>query len=375
MRIAFDISALCLPRSGVGQYQYQLLRHLLKTDSKNDYFLYAFNLRSRERFKGLGLEVINAQMKVFPTPQKLMALSWMTFGSPSLDWVTKSADVCQVSEICIPPAKLTKRVAFVHDLTPLLFPQYHSKTNVFLQKIRFSKLGEADAILTNSEATKKDIVEKLRLKPDSIHVTPLGAGEHFRPLSEAEIRPVLEKFSLRKPYLLFVGTLEPRKNLVTLVQAFNRLKSEQGIPHLLVLAGRRGWLYDSLLAEIARSPYRSDIRLTGYTADEEVPALLSGAELFVYPSYYEGFGLPVLEAMKCGIPVVTSPISSLPEVGGDACLYADPNSVDELAGRILAVLNDSGLRQRLSLLGIERSKRFTWERCAQETLAVYEMLK
>jgi glycosyltransferase involved in cell wall biosynthesis len=374
MKIGFDISALCLPRSGVGQYQYQLLRHLLKIDRQNNYSLYAFNFRSRERFKELKLEAHNSHMRVFPIPQKLMALSWLTAGTPSIDKVTGGADVCQVSEICIPPAKQTKRVAFVHDLTPLLFPQYHSKTNVFLQKIRFSKLGEVDAILTNSEATKKDIVERLGLGSEKIYVTPLGAGEHFRPMVERETKPVLAKFGLRKPYILFVGTLEPRKNLVTLVQAFNRLKSENGIPHQLVLAGRKGWLYESLMAEIGRSPYAADIRLTGYVADEEVPALISAADAFAYPSFYEGFGLPVLEAMQCGTPVVTSAISSLPEVGGDACLYADPHSEAELADRLFLILNDAEFRRQLSEKGIQRAKQFSWERCARETLKVYESL-
>ncbi|MBI5467013.1 MAG: glycosyltransferase family 4 protein [Candidatus Kerfeldbacteria bacterium] len=375
MKIGFDISAQSLPRSGVGQYQHQLIRHLLKIDSKNEYLLYGFNVRNRKRLEAVRFDAPNCETRVIPIPQRLITLSWMAFRAPALDRIVKGCDVYQVSEISIPPIRKAKRVAFVHDLTTLLFPQFHVPTNVFVHRQRFERLHEVDAILTNSETTKKDVIEHLGIRPEMIHVTPLGADGSFQPLADALVTPVLNRLGLRKPYLLFVGTLEPRKNVETLILAFNALKEKDGIPHQLVLAGQKGWLCEPILRAIETSPYRSDIVQTNYLEEGDLPALMNGAEAFVYPSFYEGFGLPVLEAMQCGTPVVTSTVSSLPEVGGDACLYADPHSFEDLAVRIRMVLQSADLRKIMTEKGIARSRQFSWEQCARKTLAVYESLK
>ncbi|MBI5728563.1 MAG: glycosyltransferase family 4 protein, partial [Candidatus Magasanikbacteria bacterium] len=309
MKIGFDISAQSLQRSGVGQYQHQLLRHLLKIDQENDYLLYGFNVRNRKRLEAVHFDVPNCQTRVIPVPQRLITLSWILLRAPALDRIVKGCDVYHVSEISIPPTRKAKKVAFVHDLTTLLFPQFHVPSNVFVHQRRFERLDEADAILTNSETTKRDIIDRLTISPEKIHVTHLGADEGFRPLPKEGIDPVLERHGIRQPYLLFVGTLEPRKNLETLILAFNYLKEKNHIPHQLVLAGQKGWLYEPILQAIEASPHRSDIVLTDYLAEGDLPALMNGAEVFVYPSFYEGFGLPVLEAMQCGTPVVTSPVS------------------------------------------------------------------
>ncbi len=375
MRIGFDISAQSLQRSGVGQYQHQLIRHLLKIDSKNDYLLYGFNVRNRKRLEAVRFDAPNCQTRVFPIPQRLITLSWIYFRAPALDRIVKGCDVYHVSEISMPPVRKAKRVAFVHDLTTLLFPQFHVPSNVFVHQRRFERLDEADAILTNSETTKRDIVDRLRISAEKIHVTHLGADESFCPLEKEGIQPVLERHGIQQPYLLFVGSLEPRKNLETLILAFNRLKEKEHIPHQLVLAGQKGWLYEPIFRAIESSPYRSDIVLTDYLAEGDLPALMNGAEVFVYPSYYEGFGLPVLEALQCGTPVVTSNVSSLPEIGGEACLYADPHSSDSIGDQIRMAIQNPDLRKSLSEKGIARAKQFSWDKCAWETLAVYENLK
>ena len=375
MKIGFDISAQSLPRSGVGQYQHQLIRHLLKIDPKNDYLLYGFNVRNRKRLEAVRFDAPNCETRVIPIPQRLITLSWLAFRAPALDRVVKGCDIYHVSEISIPPVKKAKRVAFVHDLTTLLFPQFHVPSNVFVHRQRFERLSEVDAILTNSETTKRDIVDHLKISSEKIHVTHLGADEVFRPMPKEGIHPVLERHGIQQPYLLFVGTLEPRKNLETLILAFNRLKEKDHISHQLVLAGQKGWLCEPILRAIEASPYHSDILRTNYLAEGDLPALMNGAEVFVYPSFYEGFGLPVLEAMQCGTPVVTSNVSSLPEVGGDACLYVDPHSVEEIADRIRMVLTDSNLQKSMSEKGIVQAKHFSWEKCARETLRVYENLR
>jgi glycosyltransferase involved in cell wall biosynthesis len=371
MNIGFDISAQSLPRSGVGQYQANLLDALLRLDKDNFYNLYAFNFRNRERFKKIHFSSDNYKVKVLPIPQRLITAWWLMADSPSLNKVVGDCDLYHVSEICVPPVKKAKTVAFIHDLTTILYPQHHVKSNVFLHNRRFKNIHKVDALLTNSEHTKKDIVNYLRVNPDKVFVTYLGASERFRPMQESEISESLKIFNLTTPYILFVGTLEPRKNVVTLIKAFNKLKSKSAIPHRLVIAGQRGWKYADIIKEIDNSPFRAHITELGYMSDNDLPALINGADVFAYPSFYEGFGLPVLEAMQCGTPVITSNLSSLPEVGGDACLYVSPESADELAQKILDVISDKNLRNDLSNKGIARAKIFSWEKCAEETLKVY----
>ncbi len=372
MKIGFDISAQSLPRSGIGQYQVHLLRALLSIDQDNFYHFYAFNLRNRQRFDDIQFPFDNYKLNVIPIPQRLITLWWMMFSRPSLERVAGECDLYHVSEICIQPARKAKTVAMVHDLTTLLFPEHHVKSNVFLHNQRFKRIKRVDGILTNSQATKADIVKHLDIHPDKIFVTHLGADRRFHQMEKEDVYPILQKYSLTKPYILFVGTLEPRKNVETLIRAFNQLKQVHNIPHELVLVGQKGWLYRSILEAIESSPFKSDIRQVDYVPDSDVPALMNGAEVFAYPSFYEGFGLPVLEAMQCGVPVVTSNISSLPEVGGEACLYIHPESADELSETLYKVIRDKSFQKTLSEKGICRAKQFSWEKCAEKTLKAYQ---
>lgn len=371
MKIGFDISALSLPKSGVGNYQLNLLNALFKMDRENRYCLYAFNFRNRDRFSSIDFKMGDFELNVVPVPQRLITVWWLLSDFPTLETIAGDCDLYQVSELCIQPVKKAKTVAFVHDLTTILFPEFHVSGNVFLHKTRFKRLSKTDAVLTNSEHTKKDIVEHLGISPDKIFVTHLGADDSFRPMPDEGILPVLKKYNLIKPYLLFVGTLEPRKNIPALISAFNILKAKQRIPHQLILAGQKGWKYHEVFRAIEESPFAEDIRYLGYAEDGDLPALMSGCSAFVYPSFYEGFGLPVLEAMQCGAPVVTSATSSLSEVGGEACLYADPCDPGDLADQIYTILSDPVLRKDLSGKGIARAKNFSWEKCARETLEVY----
>jgi len=374
MRIGFDISSQSLPRSGVGQYQISLLRSLLRVDSENFYHLYAFNFRNRRRFEKIQFPTENYDVKVSAIPQRLMTMWWLFFNRPSLEKVVGECDLYHVSELCIQPVKKAKTVAFVHDLTTILYPEYHTASNVFLHRERFKRLNRVDGVLTNSQATKRDIVNHLKIHPDKVFVTHLGAGPRFKPLEPSFRQPILDIYGLKKPYILFVGTLEPRKNVETLIRAFNELKEKYWIPHQLVLVGRKGWLYQTIFKAIESSPNKTDILHLDYVPDEDVPALMSGAEVFAYPSFYEGFGLPVLEAMQCGCPVITSNVSSLPEVGGEACLYVHPESADELAEAINNVIKDKSYQSVLAGKGMERARLFSWEKCAEETLEAYEQV-
>lgn len=373
MKIGIDISLQCMPRSGIGQYQYNLIKNLLMIDKKNFYHLYAFNYRWRHKFNQLkfsGAE--NYKVSVTPIPQRLMTIWWIFVRYPYLEQVTKPCDVYHISETCVQPTRLGRKVAVIHDLTTLLYPEYHLKQNIFFYNRRFKDIKKyADAVITESESTKNDIIRHLNIDPQKIFVTHFAADESFRPIKENEVKKKLSKFNIQKPYIMFLGTLEPRKNIPTLIRAFTALKKKKNIPHKLVLVGQKGWFFQEIEKALEESLYRDEIIFPGYIPDEDIPALYNGAEIFVYPSFYEGFGLPVLEAMQCGTPVITSNISSMPEIGGDACYYIEPKSLDDLTRGLEKIIENTDLRKKMSQKGIERAKQFSWEKCAKETLRIY----
>ena len=269
-------------------------------------------------------------------------------------------------------ARFTK-IMTIHDVTPFVL----TRRNMNLQKWLWHRLfvpplaRRAHHVLTDSHHSKEDIVRILRLPPEKVSAVHLAAEPCFYPREREEIERVRAHYQLPKRFLLFVGTIEPRKNLVRLVRAFERAAGRMG-DTALVIAGPLGWRYRPILQAVQRSPARERILMPGRIAQEDLPALYSAAVAFVYPSYYEGFGLPPLEAMQCGCPVVTSNVSSLPEVVGDAALTVNPTSVEELATALERILQDDQLRLGLHERGLQRASQFSWERCAKETLTVYE---
>ncbi len=205
-------------------------------------------------------------------------------------------------------------------------------------------------------------------------VIPLAAGKQFHPLTESEVKPVLERLGFKFPYILYIGSLEPRKNLLRLLEAYNQLLDWSSHWHLVIVGARNIWKSEPLEKFVGEHNLQSHIHFPGYIPDDELPALYNGADLFVFPSLYEGFGLPVLESMACGTPVVTSNTSSLPEVAGDAALLVDPYNVEEIAGAMQLILSDVEFAIDLRSRGLERAKKFTWEKTASQTIAVYEQL-
>lgn len=231
-------------------------------------------------------------------------------------------------------------------------------------------LSRASRVIADSVATRQDLIKRLGLAPGKIVVVPLGVDHaRFQPSVPAEAAQNVETMlGIRPPYILSLGTVEPRKNLRTLLQAYAKL--ETNAPPL-VIAGAKGW-GDTKLPDLVQSLGIGDrVKVLGYVPEETLPDLFSATQLFVYPSLYEGFGLPVLEAMACGAPVITSNVSSLPEVAGDAALLVDPESTDQLAGAIQRLIDDSGLRSELAQKGLARSASFTWEETARGTARVY----
>jgi glycosyltransferase involved in cell wall biosynthesis len=269
------------------------------------------------------------------------------------------------------PLRQVPSVLTVHDLIFRLFPQHHKRLNYwYLNAAMPLYCRRASTIIAVSHATKQDLVRFYGLDPAKISVVHEAAAPHFLPAPPDQIAHVRARYGLPDHYLLHVGTIEPRKNLNRLLKAIHRLrKVEESIR--LVVVGSKGWLYQGFFQRLAELELSEVVHLPGYVPDADLPAVYSGARLVVVPSLYEGFGLPVLEGMACGAPVVCSNTSSLPEVGTDAAHYFDPTDVSGMAERILAIWRGEGLREEMRRQGLARAAHFSWDRAADETLAVY----
>ncbi len=265
-----------------------------------------------------------------------------------------------------------RTVVTIHDLGYLYYPQAHTRGSRFYLHIStLFSVRAARRVIAISEATKRDLVDKYKVPGQKIKVIYHGRDPLFQPVTDqAKIREVVTRYSISQPYCIHVGTLQPRKNLGLLVEAWDVLRQNMESPPQLLLAGRRGWLYSSLLESIRARGLGDLIKLADYVEREDLPALYSGAVAMTFPSLYEGFGLPPLEAMSCGTPVLASNTSSLPEVIGDAGILLDPQDPVAWADALRRVIADPQLRVEMSRKGLERAAQFTWERCARETLAV-----
>jgi glycosyltransferase involved in cell wall biosynthesis len=267
-------------------------------------------------------------------------------------------------------------VVTVHDLGYLYYPGAHRFLDgLYLDLSTRYNARAASRVIASSQATKDDLVQQCGIEPDKITVVYFGYDETMQPVEdEATIEKVKARYGIQGDYVLHVGTLQPRKNLGRLLEAYAmvRKQAKRGETPCLVMAGRKGWLYDQIFQQVERLGLESAVILPGYVPQDDLPALLSGAHLFAFPSLYEGFGLPVLEAMACGTPVLCSNVSSLPEVAGDAALLVDPLDVKSMAEAMNRLLQDEGLRSQLVERGYRQVRQFSWERCARETLAVLE---
>jgi glycosyltransferase involved in cell wall biosynthesis len=261
----------------------------------------------------------------------------------------------------------------VHDLAFLKYSdQVTAKRYQYLHRMIRSSVKRADVVLVPSQATRGDVIETFDIEPGHVKVTPLGVDPRFQPAPAEAISVARASFGLQNPYILTVGTLEPRKNLPALVRAFATLRDD--VPHDLVLAGPDGWLMDEIEATIQESGIQERVRRIGFAEDEALTALYSGADVVAIPSLYEGFGLPVLEAMATGAPVLTSNLSSLPEVAGDAAILVDPTRIDAIADGLRRILESDTLRNQLRAAGPQQAARFTWEQTAKRTRDAYQSI-
>lgn len=371
MSVYVDVSAAVHRRAGLGRYAESLTRALALQIPER---LALFYNRENGITPLEGLPPLKASTVALGYKPWRM-LVWMSqLAHLSLHRLVPGARLFHSTEHLLMPLRGVPTVLTVHDLIFRQLPKHHKALNRwYLNWTMPLYCRRADHVIAVSEATRQDLVAAYGLPPDKITVIHEAADPRFQPQScEAQER-VRAIYGLPERYLLYVGTIEPRKNLERLLAAWAPCyQSGDSLP--LVIVGKHGWLSDDFFAALETSPVREGVILTGYVPDTDLPAIYSAATAFVWPSLYEGFGLPPLEAMACGAPVICTNVSSMPEVVGDAALLFDPEDTDGLQAALRRVVHEPDLRTELRSRGLRRAAAFSWERAAQETLMVYERL-
>ncbi|SPP63652.1 glycosyltransferase family 4 protein [Nitrospira lenta] len=373
MRIAIDFTSFIPQMTGVDTYLKQLVWNLAKVDRINQYRIY-HNYEDRRLFaEGLPPNVSHCPLSARPRSTRLIAQQMLLPVAVS-SW---GADVVHSPSFIIPYLRgAARHVVTVHDMTSFSHPHCHIalRRSWLYQRAVLASIMRADVVVVPSQATRRAVLEFLPdLQPDRIHVTVLGIGEEFRRCDPASVREVVTRLTLPEPYILYVGTVEPRKNLPALVEAYRRLVQAGVITEHLVLAGKLGWGYESLLKQIQVPALRGRVHLAGYVNQQDLPALYAGARLFVYPSFHEGFGFPPLEAMACGVPVVSTKSSSLAENLACAAELVAPDDLAGLADAMQRLLTDDALRAKRQEHGLEQARQYRWEHTARETMKSYHM--
>jgi alpha-1,3-rhamnosyl/mannosyltransferase len=373
VRIAYDGVPLLGERTGIGHYTYELIRAIARAEAgARCVVVYPWTVNPFRPITPAVFDDPRIESPLPSFPVRLRRRLRERLGVPApLEDLIGPLDVYHATNYLVAhPIRAARRVVTIHDLTLIRSPEWHPARRLREMGAGLRVSAEAaDRIIAISQATKDDVVAHLGVDPGRVAVVPLGIDPSFHPLPRAETERALARYGLGVgSYLLFLGTVEPRKNLGRVLDAIARL--DPGIGPLVV-AGGSGWGNAELSPRLAELARRGRVRRLGYVGGSLRVPLLAGARAFVFPSLYEGFGLPPLEAMACGTPVVTSGVSALPEVVGDAALLVDPLDVDALAGAIRRLWTDEGLRQDLRVRGLSRVRRYTWDATARLTLEVY----
>jgi glycosyltransferase involved in cell wall biosynthesis len=371
MKVAIDVTPWMPKPSGIGFYVSNLIQGLMRSqDSLDLELIYQPGLKKwlKRDFTFPDYLQQYSQLNFFPLPVRLsnLLIEFPSLFSNRLEGYFKHADIIHGTNYTVFPARKSRRAITIYDLSFIKHPEFANSTvSAYGQRLR-KCLRWTDLVLTISHSSKRDIIEYLNVDSDRVWVTHLA--------SRYQVDQPLPELSFAKPYILFVSTIEPRKNIRSLISAFEYLKQTYQIEHQLVLIGQKGWLYKPIFEQIERSPYQNEIHHLDYLPDAQVMQFYRNADVFVYPSHYEGFGMPVLEAMTLGAPVVTTNVSSLPEIAGNAAILVEPNEIKELGEAILKVIGDRTLRQNLIQKGKEQAKLYSWENTVQETLKAYRSI-
>lgn len=370
MNVCLDIQSTLARRSGVGRYTYELARHLPSALGSSDVLsLFYFDF-SR---KGMDFSVPRAREKAVRwLPGRFVQKAWKTVGWPPYNWFAGRADVYHFPNFIRPPLRRGRSVVTIHDVSFLRHPETLEARNLaYLRKCIRNTLDTADAVITDCVTIADEIHERFGTPRERLHPILLGIPADWPAPPAATVEAFRATRGLHRPYLLHVGTLEPRKNHAFLLEVFDRLSDFDGD---LVFSGSRGWKDQPILDRIARSPFRDRIRLLDFVPDSELPSLYAGAELFLFPSLYEGFGFPPLEAMRCGVPVLASPGGSLREVVGTGAEILEIDDPDRWVAAIRRLLSDSSVRSERIAAGQACADQYAWSRTASQTVDLYRKL-
>jgi glycosyltransferase involved in cell wall biosynthesis len=365
--IALELQPCCGKRSGIGTYTYELAKRL-KSDDEIQFCGNLFNFCGRND-NSQALQGINMDMNVSRVfPYGVYRRLWRALPISYDNLFSQKSDGTVFFNYIVPPKIRGKIITTVYDMTYVRFPETMDARNLRRISAGMERSAKrSDRIITISEFSKREIIDLLGVPKEKVSVIYSAPS-----LSEetADSEDTLGKYGITKPYILYVGTIEPRKNLVRLIHAFEMLKRNEKLPYRLVLAGGKGWQNEEIYRAAKESPFAEDIIFTGYISNSERNCLYQNAELFVFPSLYEGFGMPPLEAMHWGCPVVTSDAASMPEICGDAAALVNPLDEEDIVKGIMAVLSDKEYAESLRKKGYEQEKKFTWETSAQQLISV-----
>jgi alpha-1,3-rhamnosyl/mannosyltransferase len=361
VRVVIDASPLLVRSAGVKNYLYHWILHMRRIAGKDA-------VRTFPRMESV--RPLTHEGSMGEPWQTLLGLGSLAAANhlrlPVLDWLTDDAQVFHASVLARRPPRRLRLTATIHDLTCWIMPEHHPRANIDAER-NFAEIAKrADALIAVSEATKRDAVRVLGLAAEKIAVIHSGVPHSYFQVDPEVIDAVRKKYALGRPYVLFVGTIEPRKNVDLLLDAFESLSPSVREHYQLVLAGPAGWASGMTMRRLQH------VRYLGYVPEQVLPGLTAGAAAFVYPSLYEGFGFPVVQAMAAGIPVITSNTSALAEVAGGAALLVDPRSQSELHHAMSRLLTSEGLRMALGAAGKAKAELFHWERCAERSIKFFE---
>jgi glycosyltransferase involved in cell wall biosynthesis len=367
MRIGLDGIPLANLLTGIGHYTFELASALSVLNPADE-----FELVSPFSFlPELKREKLPANLRLEEARVSLLGQRWWAVGLP-FHLKRAAYALFHGTNYDVPLWNRCPTVVTIHDLSVWLLPHMHERRIVRRARRRLPIMARnATMIIAATESGKHELCEHLNVEPERVSVTPYAPRRSFRPVSQEQTAEVRRRLDIEDEFLLFVGTIEPRKNLITLIRAYEELLRVRGHRPQLVIAGKKGWLTEELFAHIRRAGLEERLRFTGYISEEDLAALYSSCKAFIYPSLYEGFGLPPLEAMACGAPVITSRIGSITAVVGEAAYLIEPTDASGLARSILKLLEDESARDHLRQQGRARAAEFTWEKTAAQTFEVY----
>jgi glycosyltransferase involved in cell wall biosynthesis len=377
MRIGVDITSAVTQGGGIGRYTRELIYALVRADKENEYRL--FSARQPTVLPVPDPVPTGENISYHPAllGERWLYRLWYRLRLPlPVQLVTGDIDLFHSPDFVLPPVRAgIPTILTVHDLSFLHYPETFTPSLVkYLNSVVPWSVERATHILADSEATKDDLINLWRVGEEKVTVLYSGVSGRFRPVTDKKVlSAVRQKYDIGDaPYLVSVSTLQPRKNFQMLIRAFKPVAAQ--LPHNLIIAGGKGWLYEAMLAEVAKQGLEGRVKFIGFVADGDLPALYSDSALMVFPSLYEGFGLPLLEAMACGVPVLSSDASCLPEVAGDSAVLLPPTDQAAWTQTMIELLNNPAQRGRMVAAGFLQAREFTWKKAAQELLEIYQGL-